>query len=331
MKKLGQLAVIIIMAFSIASAGKGKGPKTFDLASYESNKKATADKYFKVAGGKHIKGVKKVFIPSFQTEFVTYIDKYSGGATMNITMTNADNAYLQSLTNSLYEKFVSSLREAGIEVISQAELQGNEDYQTLIAAGAEVPAEFKMKGTKKRDGRESLIFSPEGIPVYRGGSLTGTSVLFSSGGSVLKVKERMKLDRAEPKMIDDLGAAMIKFHVEVGFAELVGKGKKVSGKSAFSISNCTVGVSNKVKSYSMGKKGKQYYLDKGASIQHNPKWDPKMELRADAEIAEFETNVAFGSHGSYNAIIEKDVHSDVFDKYTTALVEMATAKLNESL
>jgi hypothetical protein len=227
--------------------GGKKEPAFFDLKGFAQNKKSMSDDYVKVENPEYLKGVKKVFIPSFQVEFITKssasADSYGFGgkgstSSISYTLKGLDDAALQTITDTLYADFVGDLKAMGLEVVPWDQLQANPLYLEILKVAEKTPSKQKSR-TEPKAG-ESVVFTPQGMPFYftlydQKAGLSALLNLASTG--VTNAPHNI-----EAHLIDALGATMLKVRLVVGFADVKagsssGTSGSTSGKMRFSVAS----------------------------------------------------------------------------------------------
>ena len=120
---------------------------------------------------------KRVAIASFVLQFVRDqgIERDAGSfgmfqgksATYFVQVRGADPAFLQSVADKLYDNFVASLKAAGVEVVPQAELDANPQYQEIRKASPPSPmTESLEKGSgKDKHMAVNVLVTAKGLPL----------------------------------------------------------------------------------------------------------------------------------------------------------------------
>jgi hypothetical protein len=88
-------------------------------------------------------------------------------ATYFVQVRGADPAVLQSIADKLYDNFVASLKAAGVEVVPQAELDANPQYQEIRKASPRSP---QTESLEKGSGRDkhmavNVLVTAKGLPL----------------------------------------------------------------------------------------------------------------------------------------------------------------------
>jgi hypothetical protein len=120
---------------------------------------------------------KRVAIASFVLQFVRDqgIERDAGSfgmfqgksATYFVQVRGADPAVLQSIADKLYDNFVASLKAGGVEVVPQAELDANPQYQEIRKASPPAP---QTESLEKGSGRDrhmavNVLVTAKGLPL----------------------------------------------------------------------------------------------------------------------------------------------------------------------
>lgn len=121
-------------------------------------------------------GLKRIAISTFFVQFVRDlgIERDAGtfgmfqaqSATYFTQVRGADPATLQKVADALYDGLVEDLKAAGIDVVPQAELDANADYQALRAAGKKTPLTESLEHGARRDQHMAVntFVSAKGLP-----------------------------------------------------------------------------------------------------------------------------------------------------------------------
>jgi hypothetical protein len=88
-------------------------------------------------------------------------------ATYFVQVRGADPAVLQSIADKLYDNFVASLKTAGVEVVPQAELDANPQYQEIRKASPQAPQTDSLeKGSgKDKHMAVNVLVTAKGLPL----------------------------------------------------------------------------------------------------------------------------------------------------------------------
>lgn len=342
--------------------GGKKGSDSFSLNGFAQDKKALSDVYVKVEAPKYIKGVQKVFIPSFQVEFITKssasADSYAfGGKTstssVSFTLKGINEAALQTITDTLYADFVGDLKAMGIEVVPWEELQANPVFQNILKDAEKAPAKQKSR-TEPKAG-ESIVFTPLGMPFYFTlyDQKAGIGVLAQLGAA----SSANAPHNIEGQLIETLGATMVKVRLVVGFADVkagsfMAKSSSVSGKMRFSIASkwTEVFLANKVDTWEggFGEQKTKYYALRHGDATKLTLAKPIMSdesitdevvgtTSTAAKVGEAAMNALSSLTGfssltrEYDAIVDAPAYEAAGKNYLGAVREMFTLKLKENL
>lgn len=132
--------------------------------------------FARVAMGSAPADLKRVAISTFFVQFVRDlgIERDAGSfgmfqgqsATYFTQVRGAEPATLQKVADALYDALVQELKAGGIEVVAQAELDANADYQALRAAGKATPLTDSLEHGARRDKHMAVntFVSAKGLP-----------------------------------------------------------------------------------------------------------------------------------------------------------------------
>jgi hypothetical protein len=213
-------------AWSAAEAEKLKVPP-YDLAA---DPAAQAGTYVTGKKLEALHGLKKVAIPSFQVEFTVQNvasawSSSTDGVTsskMKVRLSGPDKAMMQAITDRLYDRVVADLESAGLEVVPFDVVRQNEAYQKFKARHKPSP---ELMSTQ--DGK-SVFFAPHGMPVYFRSNDERLNALAALGKGGFTVHPQ----NYEPKIADDLGAAVLRARMVIDIAkQKTGGGYFASGSS----------------------------------------------------------------------------------------------------
>lgn len=123
-----------------------------------------------------VQGAKRVVIAEFGVEFYTQIyaqDHASGGgfggsvAMVTATLEGVDDAAMQAITDQAYADTVAALQSAGYEVVDQAALAANVNWQAQLKKyGLEAPFTFSDSTFGAKNPQISKIFAPAGMKAF---------------------------------------------------------------------------------------------------------------------------------------------------------------------
>jgi len=205
-----------------------------------------AGKLFSVAEGRALKGVTKVAVPLFSVEFVIadseradtsgFASAGRASAAVYYKLKGLEEADFQAITTALYQRFLTELKDAGLEVLTQDQLAASPTYKKLAASG--VPSPIKSDA--------AMTLSAPGMAIYgvnkaqTGGSngpgLFGALAQMGSGFSAVSAA----MDTVT--LQQELGATVIEVQMKVNFVQLTNNNKGFFGR----ISN-TASVESKVR------------------------------------------------------------------------------------
>lgn len=149
------LCLSAILGSSYAHAGDNA---SFDLAA---SPETQLDRYIEVESEEDglLKNIKRVAITQFQVEFMTESSASayaSGGFSSPSSATEYVDAKLagvginefQQITDRYYDTLVNDLKNAGIEVVDQAEVLKNPDFKEITSGGKKSPLEESAEAGK---------------------------------------------------------------------------------------------------------------------------------------------------------------------------------------
>lgn len=138
-------------------------------------------------------------------------------ATYFVQIRGADPVFLQSVADKLYDQFVGSLKSAGVEVVPQAELDANPEFQEIRKAAPQAPMiESLEKGSHMA---VNVLVTAKGLPLMLYG-VTDKKWLpptMSTGGSLTMVLGSATAAKA-------MQAPLINVRMTVAMVEPKGKG-----------------------------------------------------------------------------------------------------------
>jgi hypothetical protein len=169
MNTIRALAVAALIG-SCASPASAQAPAAADAAL------AVAD-YVKTKQAGGMGQHKRVAIGSFVLQFVRDqgIERDAGSfgmfqgksATYFVQVRGADPAFMQSVADKLYDNFVASLKAAGVEVVPQAELDANPQYQEIRKASPPSPMTESLERGSGKDKHMAVnvLVTAKGLPL----------------------------------------------------------------------------------------------------------------------------------------------------------------------
>ncbi len=252
---------------------KNKGPEPFDLSALEADRGAITEAFTKLERGKGLKGSKKVFIPSFQVEYIvkssasagaySYSSKGSTRTASFFELSGLENERARAVTDRLYQKLVSDLEAKGFEVVPIEELEKHEAWVRLKERGAVEPSLEKSRLEPKAG--ESLVVAPSGMAVYYTQSDPKIG-LKRALGNVGKMNKGENAQTYEGALMEVLEADMIKARFVIGFTQIKTKGgwrdsSEVSASMQFAVAPRTTEIQliRKFKKYKAPFAKKQVY------------------------------------------------------------------------
>ncbi len=219
----------ITLASAIACGGPRR-PESFELASYQNNRADVVDDFTKLDRGKAWRDVKRVFIPSFQVEYIVSSSASAGSYSSNMSSSRTtafyelgglDDARVQGITDALYSKFVAGLEAQGIEVVSHEALAAQPAWAKLQAKGEATPVLGKSR--LEPQAGKSIVATPTGTAVYytQTDPKLGLAGAFKNIGSINKGENAGSFEGA---LMEALDADMVKARLVIGFAQLAAEG-----------------------------------------------------------------------------------------------------------
>ena len=194
--KLAHLAAVTILLPTFAFA---------DLSPSIGDDKASA-----------FKGTQKVAIAEFGVEFYTQIhaEGRQGGAAAMVTteLQGVSDADFQAITDQAYADTLATLKTAGIEVLDQATVNANADYQKLAEKyGAPSPYTFTDSSVVTDKPMVSKVFAPAGMKAFLSTS--------TARGNFSQRTDSQNQGRGtkEGELAKSLGATLLHVHYLVGF------------------------------------------------------------------------------------------------------------------
>lgn len=318
MKKVRYLVLCLCVALIMGCLGGAKGPEPLDIGSFNGNEAALADQFVSVVNPEYVKGVKKIFIPSFQVEFVTrsgasahsyYSTQYqSADVSVAYSLKGVDDTVFQSLTDAAYGDFVTFLEARGVEVISWETLKANPVFQKIASYGERAPSEQTSRVEPKAG--KSRIFTPKDMPVYFTlyDKKVGIGELFSQFGAAASADAPHNL---EARLIEELDATMARVRIVVGFADLTSQRSMyraaVNGTMRFTIAaeQTEIAFYNQVDSWEGGfgdDKKKAYNLNTGKASLFKLQQPVISGEVIDKEIIETTSTAEKVAEGALNAL-----------------------------
>ena len=121
--------------------------------------------------GSSFKAAKRVAISQFGVEFYTQVVGIgrSGGNTASQTtvLVGPSDATMQTLVDTLYKQTVNKLKTAGFEVVDEAVLAGDAQYQELVKAYGKASPYIVHDSQGPGDAEQlSKVFAPAGMPAF---------------------------------------------------------------------------------------------------------------------------------------------------------------------
>jgi hypothetical protein len=88
-------------------------------------------------------------------------------ATYFVQVRGADPALLQSVADKLYDNFVASLKAAGVEVVPQAELDANPEFQEIRKVSPKAPLTESLETGMRKDKHMAVnvLVTAKGLPL----------------------------------------------------------------------------------------------------------------------------------------------------------------------
>ena len=229
-------AAVAFSAFLPWAAHAKDAPEPVPLdASFKATEQAA--KLFRVAEGKALKDVKKVAVPLFSVEFVIadseraqtsgFASAGRASASVYYKLMGVEEADFQAITAALYQRFLTDLKDAGMEVMPFEQVAASPTYKKLAAGGT--PSPIKSGS--------AITVAPAGMPIYgfnkvqTGGTSSGASLfgalsqMGSGFGAVGAVMDTITMQQ-------ELGAgvAVVEVQMKVNFVQLTNNNKGFLGR-----------------------------------------------------------------------------------------------------
>lgn len=175
---------------------------------------------------KYLKDIKRVAVASFVVQYVVAQEATSkGGASSGIDFTaQLAQARLQETTEALYQQFLKRLQSTGLDLVSPQTLADLPSFKKMQALSAQTPREESTWSRGKGGGYNSVITTPQGMPLVLHGdfdhlmdgwSSVGDPTLSFSGRLSLYVTNWAYYDK---DVQNDLGAATLHVRLFVPLA-----------------------------------------------------------------------------------------------------------------
>ena len=148
----------------------------------------------------------------FQAQSATYFTQTRG----------VDAALLQTVADRLYDAFVAELKSAGIEVVPQADLDANADYQAIRKAATPSPYTDSVSSGVRNDKHMAvnMLVSAKGLPIVLN-SLVDKKWLPGDAGQSMR---GMTLVLGSATVAKALQAPLLAVRLTVSMIEQKGKG-----------------------------------------------------------------------------------------------------------
>jgi hypothetical protein len=193
---------------------------------------------------------KRIAITSFGVEYQTKVKAYgssfgsTSSSTSVLSLDGVKPETMQAIADEAYAELVRDLTAAGYEVVDQATLEANDDYQRLkkraLASGEEINV---ADHDKKVLTNKSRVYSPKGAIFYRpavdeAGQRIGTiGNMFSSLGNSMSPNKNLEADIGKA-----LKANVLKVYYAVGFGSASASASGGYSGSAFNSQSQSVRV-----------------------------------------------------------------------------------------
>lgn len=213
MRLLGAALLMVVSAAAMA-----KGAPQFDPAGDPAKQAATFLKATKLTA---LGGVKRIAISQFRVEFaVENSGKASSSSTAGFTSSRSEiklvgvpDKVRQAIADQLYDKLVSDLAEAGVEVVPYETLSANERYKSMESILRRGLEPVGMQGGK------SVFVGAHGTPYYFTNDDHHLGLGTALGGF-----STVQPQNIEPRIAESLDAAVLRATIAVKFAEMDTKG-----------------------------------------------------------------------------------------------------------
>lgn len=116
---------------------------------------------------KFLKGIKRVAVASFVVQYVVAQEATSkGGASSGIDFTaQLDRGRLQEATEAMYQQFLKNLQASGLDVVTPQALADLASYKKMKEVGSPAPREESTWSRGKGGGYNSVMMTPQGMPL----------------------------------------------------------------------------------------------------------------------------------------------------------------------
>lgn len=231
MSAVAGAALLAVTGCSVISAmrkeaGYVEKQKGFDFSTAASNPQSLADSYVGIDSRRPAQ-VKKVFIWSFRTKFLTQQGHQATGGLLSsgsgakvkvkVRLKGIETVDFQAMTDQMYQQLVAELQAQGYEVVSPEELTKTAGYQEAMS---------DMHADQVFSNEDNVIVSPRGVKLVKQAGDPGV-------GAFAAAKIPGRLHNALVKIKNEIGAYPVTATVEVPFVHFAGtKGIFKLGSSA---------------------------------------------------------------------------------------------------
>lgn len=210
------IAAVLLSLLSFASWAKG--PPPFDPTG---DPAAQAAAFLKGSKLEALGGTKRVAISQFREEFaIENKAKATSSASTGWTSSRSDITLLgvsdelrQTIADQLHDQLVSSLTEAGVEVVPYETLAQNAAYQSMEKILKRGQVQIGVQTGK------SVFVGAHGWPIYRTNDDKHIGLSDALGGF-----STIQPQNIEPRIAESLDAAVLRVTMSVKFADLKASG-----------------------------------------------------------------------------------------------------------
>jgi hypothetical protein len=206
--------VLIVLALTVLVGGSASalpfGPQGPKAVTFQPEDPVDAVSHFSGVALPALKGVRRVVVPQFQVEYVTRSQgltrKERNQVTVEYAIDGVSDQALQGQTNKLRDRFVASLRAAGVEVVPRDQMVATAAWTKLAAIGKPSGGEFKSESGAGR------LFTADATPYYFYPGDTHLGLAATGWGFA-------QAQMAEQALGQELNAAVVTVRLVVGIRE----------------------------------------------------------------------------------------------------------------
>ena len=174
----------------------------------------------------YLQNIQRVAVASFVVQYVVAQEATSkGGANSGIDFTTQlERGRLQATTEAIYQQFLKSVQGSGLDVVVPQALAESPSFKKMLELSAPTPREESTWSRGKGGGYNSVLVTPQGMPLVLHGDFDHLMNGFSSvGDPTLSFAGRLSLYATNWPYYDrdlqkDLGAATLHVRLFVPLA-----------------------------------------------------------------------------------------------------------------